>query len=142
MRSGNKYNLHFGINSFWKFTYNFKTIKLSSIFKLRLFFLSKVCLLLYRLKPFSIKFYEYNSFFIFSIWIFFFLKKKIKKIRKKKKLKKKNKKNKKKKKLKKKNVFFFVLNVVCLLKQNLKHFFVESLFILVTSFNQKKNKKV
>ena len=83
MRSGNKYNLHFGINSFWKFTYNFKTIKLSSIFKLRLFFLSKVCLLLYRLKPFSIKFYEYNSFFIFSIWIFFFLKKKIKKIRKK-----------------------------------------------------------
>jgi len=81
VRSGNKYKLHLGINAFWKFSSNLASLKDSSIFKLRLFFLSKTCLLLYNLRPFSIKFFKHNSFFIFSIWVFFFLKKKLKQLK-------------------------------------------------------------
>jgi len=59
------------------------TLKKSFIFNLRLYFLTKNCLLLYNLKLFLLKFYKKNKLYILSIWVFFLLKKKIKLLRRK-----------------------------------------------------------
>lgn len=59
------------------------TFKKSFIFNLRLYFLTKNCLLLYNLKLFLLKFYKKDKLYLLSIWVFFLLKKKIKSLRRK-----------------------------------------------------------